>query len=89
MYAAVANLSLSDEPTRRVITTVEDIVPRDVFYGIIGTNYLEPMELPAVAACNRSFKDTMYQPKIIMYRAAIALRRKGGPRHAPRRERPI
>ena len=73
MDAAVANLSLSDEPTRRVITSVEDMMPRDVFYKVIGTSYLTPTELPAVAVCNRSFKDAMYQPRIIMYRAAIAL----------------
>jgi len=75
MDAAVANLSLSDEPTRRVITSVEDMMPRDVFYKVIGTSYLTPTELPPVAVCNRSFKDAMYQPRIIMYRAAIAIRK--------------
>ena len=49
MDAAVANLSLSDAPTRRVIATVEDMMPRDVFYKVIGTSYLTPTELPSVS----------------------------------------
>ena len=87
MDAAVANLSLSDEPTRRVITSVEDMMPRDVFF--IGTNYLTATELPAVAVCNRSFKEAMYQPRIIMYRAAVAFVGQGGPAVAEARIREI
>ena len=48
MDPAVANLSLGDEPTRRVITTVEDMMPRDIFFLVIGNQYLEPRELSAV-----------------------------------------
>ena len=56
------------------VTALEDLMPRELFRAhVIGGGHLLPTMLASVATVNRSFKDTLYQPKVIMYRAAIAL----------------
>ncbi len=56
------------------VTALEDLMPRELFVArVIGEGYLLPTMLASVATVNRSFKDTLYQPKVLVFRAAAAL----------------
>ena len=56
------------------VTALEDLMPRELFIvRVVGDGYLLPTMLASVATVNRSFKDALYQPKVIMFRAATAL----------------
>jgi hypothetical protein len=55
------------------IKLVEDMMPRDLFVAhVMGGGNLLPSNYPALAVVNRSFNETMCQPKVIMFRGATA-----------------
>ena len=61
-------------PRPTAVTALEDLMPRELFIvRVVGDGYLLPTMLASVATVNRSFKDALYQPKVIMFRAATAL----------------
>ena len=48
-------------------------MPRDLFIaGVMGGGYLLPSNYPSLAVVNRSFNDTMCQPRVILFRGMTA-----------------
>ena len=60
-------------PLPTAIKQVEDMMPRDLFIaGVMGGGYLLPSNYPSLAVVNRSFNDTMCQPRVILFRGMTA-----------------
>ena len=60
-------------PLPTAIKLVEDMMPRDLFIaGVMGGGYLLPSNYPSLAVVNRSFNDTMCQPRVILFRGMTA-----------------
>ena len=58
-------------PRPTAIKLVEDMLPRELFIAHVIDN-LVPSDHPSLAGLNRSFNDTMCQPKVILFRGATA-----------------
>ena len=53
------------------VTVLEDLMPRELFIArVIGEGHLVPTMLPSLAVVNRSFNDTMCQPRVILFRGS-------------------